>query len=141
MRKTPADHARMLWKKAANDLAIARLALDAATALDMVGFHAQQAIEKSLKAILAIDDVVYPRTHDIRELIDLSKPLVSAWPFDDERLARLTRYAIDVRYDDSYPEASLTEAREALETAELVHRHVGTMIGPDEKTADESDGG
>jgi HEPN domain-containing protein len=140
MRKTPVDHARMLWKKAADDLIIARLAIAREVALDLVGFHAQQAVEKSLKAILALDDIDYPKTHDIGKLIVLARPLVSEWPFDDGRLEDLSKYAIDVRYDDSSTGANLAQARDALDTAESVHLHAGTMIGPGPHTPDASDG-
>jgi len=37
-------------------------------AFDMVCFHAQQAVEKSLKALLAARDEEYPHRHDIGEL-------------------------------------------------------------------------
>jgi HEPN domain-containing protein len=138
MRKTPADHARMLRRKAADDLHAARLIVASGAGLDTAGFHAQQAVEKSLKAILAIHDRDYPRSHDILELIELAKPLVDEWPFEDSRLALLNRFAVDVRYHDEYPIATLDEAHKALETAESVYHRVGTMIGLDPKTPDES---
>lgn len=37
----------------------------------LIGFHAQQAIEKSLKAVLSHAGVAFRRTHDIAELLDL----------------------------------------------------------------------
>ncbi len=128
MKKTPVDHAKMLLGKAAHDLSAARAVLAAGQATDIVAFHAQQAVEKSLKAVLGLDDIVYPRTHSIVELIALAKPLVAEWSFDDERLARLSQYAVDVRYNDLYAEASPEQAREALETAEFVHLRVGMIV-------------
>lgn len=141
MRKTPADHARMLLKKAADDLTVARMILDAGSPLDMAGFHAQQAAEKSLKAILAFHDVDYPKTHAIGELIGHVKPLVTDWPFDEERLDDLTRYAVGVRYDDRYTEADLAEAREAFATAKSIRSYAETMIGPADRASEESTGG
>ncbi|MGO9122175.1 MAG: HEPN domain-containing protein [Desulfomonilaceae bacterium] len=35
------------------------------------GFHAQQAVEKSLKAWLSLRRIVYPKTHDLRVLMNL----------------------------------------------------------------------
>lgn len=37
----------------------------------IVGFHAQQSVEKALKAVLSSSGVVFRRTHDIAELLDL----------------------------------------------------------------------
>ena len=36
----------------------------------IVCFHAQQAVEKALKAVLASRDVVFPFTHDLDGLIE-----------------------------------------------------------------------
>lgn len=58
--KGPREHAQDLLKKAANDLVAARATLATETATDTICFHAQQAVEKSLKAILALYDVEYP---------------------------------------------------------------------------------
>ena len=38
---------------------------------EIFGFHAQQAIEKTLKAWLALRNVSYPRTHDLSALLSL----------------------------------------------------------------------
>jgi HEPN domain-containing protein len=38
---------------------------------DVVGFHAQQAVEKALKVALVMADIDFPRTHDLRELVDI----------------------------------------------------------------------
>jgi len=49
----------------------------------MVGFHAQQAVEKSLKAVLARAGVAFRRTHDIAELLDLMAFVRSVIPSPD----------------------------------------------------------
>ena len=50
--KTPHDHAESLLFKASHDLIAARAILAAGDAFDTACFHAQQAVEKSLKAFL-----------------------------------------------------------------------------------------
>jgi hypothetical protein len=58
--------ATLLLGKAAGDLAAAELlAQDQGQADHVVGLHAQQAVEKAIKAILASVEVEIPRTHDI----------------------------------------------------------------------------
>jgi len=73
--KTPFDNAKELLEKASNDLVAARATIATGQALDTVCFHAQQAVEKSLKAMLALHDIEYPRRHDLDELIELTRPL------------------------------------------------------------------
>lgn len=51
--------------------AFAKLAEDLALHDSLCGFHAQQAVEKALKAALAHERVVFRRTHDFAELLDL----------------------------------------------------------------------
>ena len=82
--KSPRDHALALLKKAANDLVDARATVTTGKALDTVCFHSQQAVEKSLKAVLALQDVEYPWRHDLGELLELVKPLApEVAPFGD----------------------------------------------------------
>ncbi len=54
---TSRDQARFLLGKARDDaLAADKLAKDSAIASAVVGFHAQQAVEKGLKAVLSARD-------------------------------------------------------------------------------------
>lgn len=57
--------------KAGNDLQAAQLIMMAPGALpyDIVCFHAQQAAEKCLKALLTFYGIPFPRTHDLPELV------------------------------------------------------------------------
>jgi len=64
--------ADLFLSKAASDLAAAgSLALDPDQADDVVGFHAQQAVEKALKAVVAARGLEIPRSHDVVLLIRL----------------------------------------------------------------------
>jgi HEPN domain-containing protein len=66
------DLAQQLLRKAADDEEAARAMLPLESVADtIVGFHAQQAVEKSLKAVLAAREVEFPFTHDIGGLTDL----------------------------------------------------------------------
>jgi HEPN domain-containing protein len=53
--------AELLLRKAESDLAVARvLAADPDPHDDAIGFHAQQAVEKALKAVLALEQIEAP---------------------------------------------------------------------------------
>lgn len=125
--KRPRDHAQALLQKAANDLVAAQATLSTEQALDTVCFHAQQAVEKSLKAILALHDIEYPWWHDLSELFELVRPLASELIPFEEQMFRMTPYAVEARYGEEF-EPSLDEASEALEVAEEVYRLSSNIV-------------
>lgn len=63
-------------------------------------FHAQQAIEKSLKAVLFANAVPVRRTHDLYALADLLNQSGIATPHTPEELACVNPYAVESRYGD-----------------------------------------
>ena len=65
---------------------------------EYVLFHAQQAVEKFIKAVLATQGVVYRRTHDLLELWDLATTNGLVIPADRGLLVRLGPYAVEFRY-------------------------------------------
>ena len=68
----PPDRPEVLLRKARQDeLVLERLLDDQEVDDDTLGFHAQQAVEKLLKAVLASRGVEYPRTHNLRVLVEL----------------------------------------------------------------------
>ena len=118
--KGPLDLARGLLAKAQNDLIAAQATIATGKALDTVCFHAQQAAEKSIKALLALYDVEYPRRHDLGELVALVKKWAPEIGAMEEEIIRLAPYAVAARYDESFA-PDLEETQRALETAERVH--------------------
>ena len=71
---------------------------------EFFGFHAQQAIEKLLKAWLASLGETYPLSHDLASLLNI---LSTRGP-DIERFDELvdyTRYAVRLRYAPADPDA------------------------------------
>ncbi len=64
----------------------------------VIGFHAHQCVEKALKAVLAHAGVVFRRTHDIAELLDLLSDAGLGIPPGAERLDELNPYAVEARY-------------------------------------------
>mgnify|MGYP000577913454 CR=1 FL=1 len=97
--------------------------------LNLVAFHAQQATEKALKALLVADQVDFPRTHDLGELLALLRQTGRRWPAGLEQVEELTPLAVQTRYpgfDDPVEEAEADEAiRLASETLVWVKAELG----------------
>lgn len=67
------DFAELLLRKAEGDVEVVRALIDNASITDdAIGFHAQQAVEKALKAVLAFAGIRFPRTHDLGFLLELA---------------------------------------------------------------------
>ncbi len=90
-------------QKAENDLINASftLKLGKACPTDTVCFHAQQCVEKYLKALLVAHEIDFARTHQIAQLFallpDSERPTLS--PKEQELL---TDYAVSTRYPGNY---------------------------------------
>ena len=87
-------------------------------------FHSQQATEKYLKAFLTSRQVESPKTHNIRELLNLVKTVDEGLPDALQSAVALTPYGVDLRYPGSGPEPSPDEARRAVELARTVRDRV-----------------
>ena len=94
------EAARVLLAKARQDeYVLERFVADANAADETFGFHAQQAAEKLLKAVLAGHGVVYPRTHRLGDLLDLAREHKLPLPEEFETLHGLTPFAVEYRYE------------------------------------------
>ncbi len=82
-----------------------------------VAFHCQQAAEKYLKAFLVWSEVDFPKTHDLKELLNLAEPVSRELAVGLKNVIVLTRHGVDLRYPGDRPDAALEEAREAVEMA------------------------
>ncbi len=78
---------------------------------DAVCFHAQQAAEKYLKALLQEYGAPVPRTHNLIDLLGLCLPYESTLAFQRDLLIVLDRYAVLYRYPGD--SADREEARSA----------------------------
>jgi HEPN domain-containing protein len=89
----------------------------------VIGFHLQQAAEKSLKAVPASGELEIPHTHDLELLAELARGLAGAdLPEAVERAKWLTPWGVVFRYDDDTDDldrdAALEVATEAIALAE-----------------------
>lgn len=102
------ETARILLNKAGEDAtAVREFAGNPEIADSIIGFHAQQAVEKWLKAVTAASGVRHSAIHDIDRLIEIVEAAGIAVPLDRDRLAVLTQYAVPLRYDELLDAESL----------------------------------
>ncbi len=70
------EYAEMLHRLASGDrYACRKLADDAQIDDHIIGFHAQQAVEKALKVTLVLADSELPHTHDLELLVEQANAL------------------------------------------------------------------
>ena len=109
------DLAHGWLEKARSDLYATERLLDGNGPYDAACFHAQQAIEKALKALLALSGQPIPRTHDLDELqrtCNLVRPIPELQSLD---LSEATDYAVQLRYDiEFWPEKETAVQAQAL---------------------------
>ncbi|MBF0156402.1 MAG: HEPN domain-containing protein [Magnetococcales bacterium] len=117
---TPSDEARRLLRKADQDRAVFhaiknRPGIDAEAAC----FHAQQAVEKYLKAVLLANGITFRRTHNLNELVDRILDQGLPFPFAADHFSLLNPFAVLLRYEDLDPSGiSPEEAEKMMEEAQ-----------------------
>lgn len=98
--KRPEDLARRFLTLADRDIrAFRKLSDDLEIDDEVVGFHAQQAVEKCLKAVLAKHRVEVRKTHDLHVLIELFIQNHLPSPPFREGIELLGPFAVELRYD------------------------------------------
>ena len=113
------DEAGQLLAAAERDRrALVILSRDPEAPAEIALFLAQQALEKCIKAVLAIHGIVYRRTHDLLLLESLARDAALTLPVAHDLLARISPYAVEFRYlGSSAPAVSLIEAQAAVDAA------------------------
>lgn len=103
--------------KAEKDFATARRELVALEQpnYDAVCFHAQQCIEKLIKALLIHLDIIPTKTHDLPFLDQLLTPACPEWSWPTDELRFLTRAAVAFRYPGE--SADIEEATQSIDIA------------------------
>ncbi len=111
-----ADLPDLLMRLARDDEFAARSLVPVEGVADSIlGFHCQQAVEKSLKAALAARGVEFPHTHDLDGLLELCRTNGLRVPAELDGVDRLAPYGVHVRYGAS--RAGVLDRDEALRWA------------------------
>jgi HEPN domain-containing protein len=103
---TRRDLAKQLLQRASDDEAAAKAMLPVESVTDViVGTLAQQAVEKSIKAVLSFNAVNFPFVHDIGRLAAIAANNGAPLPGELDEAHLLTAYAGALRYDPDDPES------------------------------------
>jgi Uncharacterized conserved protein related to C-terminal domain of eukaryotic chaperone, SACSIN len=107
------DWAEQLLRRADDDEAAAKALLPVTSVTDtIVGQHAQQGVEKAIKATLVARGIEFPFIHDIAGLMVLCKNAHIEIPDELRDADQLTPYAGALRYGEDNPE--LVDRKTAL---------------------------
>jgi HEPN domain-containing protein len=91
-----------------------------------VCFHAQQAIEKSLKGVLFLHQIETRRTHDLVQLSQLLRQHGVAPPATDEQMSRLNPFAVMLRHDDM--EIGIISKHEAARLVKVIYSWADKLV-------------
>lgn len=93
---------------------------------ESMGFHAQQACEKCIKAVLVDHGVIFDRTHDLVALVALGAAYSIVIPVDDDQLRLLNSYAVKFRYEGC--QAAMVAPDEMHDVVERLFRWCNEQI-------------
>ena len=103
------------------DLILAKYGLTLASGIPyrLIAYHAQQCVEKHLKAYLVFRNIDFPYTHNISRLLELCTGSAN-WTEGIHDAEELTPFAITTRYPGEDEEVTAEEAFRAIEIADHV---------------------
>jgi len=116
--------AETLLLKAAEDEAVLQIAEIPDSPF---GFHAQQAVEKLMKAFLSQLNIAFDRTHDVSKLARQLEEAGEQLPACPVAFTELNRFAVVYRYDN-IPDLEIPDRPGAIETVRLIRTHVHARI-------------
>jgi HEPN domain-containing protein len=127
-KRYPPDEPREWLNRAESDLLLAKTKKKGIYLEDLC-FHAQQAVEKAIKALLIKKGVEFPYVHDIAELLTLLEKTGQKLPKTIREGEKLTRFAVFTRYPGIAQTISQKEYEEAIKVGEEVVRWVKAQFG------------
>jgi HEPN domain-containing protein len=109
-------------------LAALKLSSDPEIYADIAIYHCQQSAEKAIKGYLILRDQPFPRTHDVRLLLQLAIAVEPSLQVHQEASEILTPYATEFRYPSDVMQPTEEELTEALEKAEEIFKFVVDLL-------------
>lgn len=124
MKGNPKATAEVLLLKAASDEAVLSFSLASDS---IIGFHAQQAVEKLMKALLTQLKIPYELTHSLNRLSILLESHGEFLPATVLTLGDLNDFAVEYRYYTLPPVEALNR-QELIETVRILREHIVARI-------------
>ena len=97
---------------------------------DVVAFHAQQAAEKYVKAILTRHQIEFPKTHLIEQLLILLSQAEPQLAHALDTAQWLSPFGVDMRYPGDRPDTLPGDEVRALALTRLVRERVMALLNP-----------
>jgi HEPN domain-containing protein len=124
-------------RHAQSDLALGKVGRESDEVLpEQICFHAQQAIEKCIKAILIHRGSSVPKSHDIEILLDLLRQGECELPSWTDELPEVNPYAVEARYPGDWDEIRPGDRDRALglaaQTVEWTRETIGEAPKPED---------
>jgi HEPN domain-containing protein len=114
-------------RHAQSDLALAQARKTRRLLYEHLCFHAQQAAEKAIKAVLVAKGTALHRTHDLTFLLD-RLPASVPIPTAIKNLPSLTKYAVQMRYPGATIPATASDRRRAVKLATAAISWAGQVV-------------
>lgn len=111
------------------DLALARIPLPEGVQYEQLCFHAQQAAEKSLKAVLLQQKGDIPFTHNLQILLNLLMQCL-AIPDELRDIVDLNPYAVNTRYPGEIELVTEDDYHEAIRLASITVQWAESIVIP-----------
>jgi HEPN domain-containing protein len=94
---------------------------------DAACFHAQQCVEKYIKANLQEADIAFPKIHDLVALLDIMLPIEPLWSSFKPQLRILSSLAVEVRYPGLTADKDMAE--QAIKICKSVRKSARLSLG------------
>jgi HEPN domain-containing protein len=115
--------------KAQHDLLAAqKLSSDPEIYSDIAIYHCQQSAEKAIKGFLILHNQSFPKTHDLRLLVQLAIVINPSFEDYQEAAELLTPYATEFRYPSDVMQPTTEELQEAIEKASEIFNFIKTLL-------------
>ena len=119
-------------KKAQEDLDVVGEIISKEHLTNMVAFHSQQAVEKTLKAIIEEFEIGFEKTHNLERLIGIVRKQINV-DVDLDMIKRLDEVYISTRYPSDLGllpsgKPSIQDAKELFNFADALYHNVKNLL-------------
>jgi HEPN domain-containing protein len=124
------QESRIWVAMAEQDMSVAKYLLENMRPMpvEIIGFHSQQAAEKSIKSLLVYHGVAVKKSHDIMELVEICNENGVGISVDETAGDALTEYAVKTRYWQDLRDFTEDDAKFAVRQAEKIMQDVETYL-------------